>query len=204
MLISDDFCRKVLSVRKKEGLTIAEVASRFCVGVASVTRWLKNPESQKTRNKPASKIDMAALARDVLAFPDAYQYERARRLGVSETLESHVECIDMQSQLSAFLDLLLEHILNPSAPTIDNLVAERFFSAIITRRDFWSDPPTFQRHAQLVVLVVPDNDAILIQQWTKPFFQPVIKNSSNAQNLSHRRFLYVFRYHIQSVRAHIT
>ena len=28
------FCRKVLSVRKKKGLTIAEVAARFVVGVA--------------------------------------------------------------------------------------------------------------------------------------------------------------------------
>ena len=83
MTYSSDFRRKVLSVRKKEGLTIAEVASRFCVGIATVTRWLKNPEPKTTRNKPATKIDMAALARDVLEHPDAYQYERARRFGVS-------------------------------------------------------------------------------------------------------------------------
>ena len=84
MTYSSDFRRKVLSVREKEGLTIAEVASRFCVGVASVTRWLKNTEPKKTHDKPATRIDMAALARDVLEHPDAYQYERARRLGGSE------------------------------------------------------------------------------------------------------------------------
>lgn len=84
MTYSSDFRRKVLSVREKEGLTIAQVAARFCVGVASVTRWVKNPDPKLTRNKPATKIDMTALARDVQDYPDAYQYERARRLGVSE------------------------------------------------------------------------------------------------------------------------
>jgi len=84
MTYSIDFRRKVLSVREKEGLTIAEVADRFCVGIASVVRWIKNPEPQRTRNKPATKIDRIALARDVREHPDAYQAERARRLGVSE------------------------------------------------------------------------------------------------------------------------
>jgi len=83
MTYSSDFRRKVLSVREKEGLTIAQVAARFCVGIASVTRWIKSPDPQLTRNKPATKIDMIALARDVEEYPDAYQYERARRFGVS-------------------------------------------------------------------------------------------------------------------------
>lgn len=78
------FRRKVLSVREQEGLTIAQAAARFGVGIASVTRWIKNPIPKETRNKPATKIDMAALARDVREYPDAYQAERARRLGVSE------------------------------------------------------------------------------------------------------------------------
>ena len=89
MTYSSDFRRKVLSVREKEDLTIAQVAKRFCVGVASVTRWIKTPDPKLTRNKPATKIDMQALARDVLDYPDAYQYERARRLGVSEKGVGH-------------------------------------------------------------------------------------------------------------------
>lgn len=84
MTYPSSFRRKVLSVRSNEGLTIAEVAARFCVGIASVTRWIKNPDPKLTRNKPATKIDMDALAKDVKTHPDAYQYERAARLGVSE------------------------------------------------------------------------------------------------------------------------
>ena len=77
------FRRKVLSVREKENLTIAQVAQRFCVGVASVMRWIKTPDPGTTRNKPATRIDMEMLAQDVKDHPDAYQYERAKRLGVS-------------------------------------------------------------------------------------------------------------------------
>jgi len=83
MTYSLDFRRKVLSIRKQEGLTIAEAAKRFGVGQASVVRWLKQPEPQTTRHKPATKIDLEALARDVERYPEAYQYERAQRLGVS-------------------------------------------------------------------------------------------------------------------------
>jgi len=89
MTYSYDFRRKVLDVRKKEGLTIAQVALRFCVGVASVTRWIKTPEPKTSRNKPATKIDMDALAQDIINYPDAYQYERARRLGVSQKGINH-------------------------------------------------------------------------------------------------------------------
>jgi transposase len=77
------FRRKVLSVREKENLSIAQVAQRFGVGVASVMRWIKTPDPKTTRNKPATKIDMKMLAQDVKHYPDAYQYERAKRLGVS-------------------------------------------------------------------------------------------------------------------------
>jgi len=76
MTYSIDFRRKVLSVREKDRLTISEVAARFCVGVASVVRWLKQPEPKRTRNKPATKIDMDALARDVVEHPDAYASHR--------------------------------------------------------------------------------------------------------------------------------
>jgi len=84
MTYSIDYRRKVLSLREKEDLTIAEVAERFCVGIATVVRWLKRVEPQRTRVKPATKIDRIALARDVREYPDAYQSERAKRLGVSE------------------------------------------------------------------------------------------------------------------------
>ncbi|WP_430232833.1 IS630 transposase-related protein, partial [Nitrosomonas communis] len=83
MAYSLDFRRKVLSVRKKEGLTIAEVAARFDVGVASVTRWVKNIH-RKPQGFRQRKIDLEVLRQDVRDYPDAYQYERAKRLGVAQ------------------------------------------------------------------------------------------------------------------------
>ena len=83
MTYSLDFRCKVLSVREKDGLTISEVANRFNVGISSVVRWIRRTDPMTTRNKPATKIDMEALKQDVIDYPDAYQYERATRLGVT-------------------------------------------------------------------------------------------------------------------------
>jgi transposase len=84
MTYSIDFRLKVLSVRAAENLTISEVSTRFGVGIATVVRWIKRVEPYRTRIKPATKIDRILLAEDVRIFPDAYQAERAKRLGVSE------------------------------------------------------------------------------------------------------------------------
>jgi hypothetical protein len=65
------------------------VAERFCLGLASVARWIKTPDPKTTRNKPASKIDMDILAQDVKNYPDAYQYERDKRLGISKQGINH-------------------------------------------------------------------------------------------------------------------
>ena len=83
MTYSLDLRKKVLLVKAREKLTFAEVAKRFDVGLASVVRWCGNIMPQKTHNKPATKIDREALQKDIVTYPDAYQYERAQRLGVS-------------------------------------------------------------------------------------------------------------------------
>jgi transposase len=83
MAYSYDFRCKVLSVREKEGLTIAEVADRFGVGVASVVRWIKDIHRKKQGFRKR-KIDRDVLRQDVLDYPDAYQYERAARLRVTQ------------------------------------------------------------------------------------------------------------------------
>ena len=83
MTYSLDMRKQVLKIRREEGLSMAEVAERFGVGVASVMRWSKNIECVKKRNR-SSKIDKEALKQDVEQYPDAYQFERATRLGVSE------------------------------------------------------------------------------------------------------------------------
>ncbi len=72
--------------RHKNGtgpLTFAETAERFSVGIASVTRWAKTPEPKSTREGRPRKIDLEKLAQDVRDDPDAYQYERAARFGVT-------------------------------------------------------------------------------------------------------------------------
>jgi transposase len=85
MAYSKDFRKKVQSIRDERGLSLLAAAALFGVGASSVQRWLEKPEACKTRNKPATKIDMEALARDVEERPDDFQYERAARLGVSES-----------------------------------------------------------------------------------------------------------------------
>jgi transposase len=77
------FREKVLEIREKEKLTLKETSKRFYVGTATVSRWLVRIEPRLKRNKPATKIDMEQLKKDIQENPDAYQRERAVRLGVS-------------------------------------------------------------------------------------------------------------------------
>jgi transposase len=84
MTYSLDFRKKVLAIKEQEGLTGKETAVRFGIGEASITRWNNCLEARSTRNKPATKLDMEALERDIKENPDAYQYERAARLGVCQ------------------------------------------------------------------------------------------------------------------------
>ncbi|WPD24320.1 MAG: IS630 transposase-related protein [Candidatus Electrothrix scaldis] len=84
MTYSIDFRRKVLETQEKENLSIEQVALRFHVSKSSVARWIKRLEPCKNRNKPAVKINMKRLAQDVERYPDAFQYERAKRFGCSQ------------------------------------------------------------------------------------------------------------------------
>ena len=84
MTYSNDFRRKALAIRDQEHLSFEETAERFGVDKSSVFRWSKRLEAKRTRQKAASKIDMEALKQDVEHYPDAYQYERAERLGASQ------------------------------------------------------------------------------------------------------------------------
>lgn len=82
MSYSIDFRRKVLSVRKKEKLTISEVATRFNIGIATVVRWIKRLEKKSYKREAPSKIDLNLLAKDIEKYPDAYHSERAERFNV--------------------------------------------------------------------------------------------------------------------------
>ena len=83
MTYSLDFRCKVLDVRERDRLTIAQVAERFAVGKASVMRWLKRIE-RKPSGFRQRKLDLEGLKQDLRDYPDAYQRERATRLGVTQ------------------------------------------------------------------------------------------------------------------------
>ena len=77
------FRRHVLAFREKEGLTFEQTAQRFNVGIASLTRWSKDLEP-KVYVRVKRKLCLKKLSEDVERYPDAYQSERAVRLGVCQ------------------------------------------------------------------------------------------------------------------------
>ena len=83
MTYSLDFRRKIFKIKSDRHLTFLETSELFDISMATLFRWAKKLEPNTTRNKPATKIDMEALKQDIETYPDAYQFERAKRLGVS-------------------------------------------------------------------------------------------------------------------------
>ena len=81
--------RKVLKIREEDKLSMAKVAKRFGVDKASVMRWSKELKPKQKRNKPATKINMKSLARDVEMYPDSYLKERAEKFNVSHNCIWH-------------------------------------------------------------------------------------------------------------------
>ena len=83
------FRKKVLAYRKKHNATIKDTAEYFKIGTASVIRWVHKKEPAKSRNKPPLKIKDETLLEDVRKYPDAFMYERAKRLKVSPSGIGH-------------------------------------------------------------------------------------------------------------------
>lgn len=84
MCYSLDFRKRVFAVKKNENLTFSATSKRFHVPLNTLFRWQRRLEPKTTRQKPALKIDMDALRRDVQKRPDRFQYERARDFGVTQ------------------------------------------------------------------------------------------------------------------------
>ena len=85
MRYSVQFRKKVLSVKEQEGLSFTSISKKFHIGRNTVFSWTKKLQPQKHRDKKAIKIDPDKLTQDVIEYSDAYQYERAERLGVSRS-----------------------------------------------------------------------------------------------------------------------
>ena len=84
MTYSLQFRQKVFTTKEKFHLTFEQTSQRFDVPIRTLFRWQRNMTPCMTRDKPATRLDMAQLAKDVELAPDAYQWERAKRLGVAE------------------------------------------------------------------------------------------------------------------------
>jgi transposase len=85
MAYSLDFRKQVFKVKQKEKLTFQEASDRFGITIRTLFRWSNRLEPKTKRDKPATKVDMNKLEKDVKKHPDAYQYERAERFGVSQS-----------------------------------------------------------------------------------------------------------------------
>lgn len=83
MSYSLDFRKKVLEIRIKYDLSDNEVGSRFGISGRTVWNWRNKGISKKTGISKPYKLDLEALCLDVDKYPDAYNYERGKRLGVS-------------------------------------------------------------------------------------------------------------------------
>ena len=79
------FRQQVFAVKDKYKLTYEQASERFDISIRTLFRWQNKLEPCLTRNKPATKIDMEALKKDVEQHPDDYQWERAKRFNVSQS-----------------------------------------------------------------------------------------------------------------------
>ena len=85
MTYSVHFRKKVLSVKEKDGLSLAAVSKKFSISKNTVFLWTKNITPKMYRKKRPTKINTEKLKEDIAQYSDAYQYERAERLGVSQS-----------------------------------------------------------------------------------------------------------------------
>ena len=84
MAYSLDFRRRVFAYKEKHHLTFEQTSEHFGVNIASLFRWQNKLEPCQKRDKPATKVNMVLLKRDIEQFPDDYQWERAKRLKVTQ------------------------------------------------------------------------------------------------------------------------
>lgn len=73
------FREKVLKVKEKDNLSFEQVGKRFDVHPRTIQRWAVRIMPITKRNKPAVKINMEMLSKDVKENPDSYQFERAKK-----------------------------------------------------------------------------------------------------------------------------
>jgi transposase len=81
-MYSLQFINKILKQRSK--LSIQKLAKKYELSTRTIQNWIQGKLPKGKRNRPNIKLDINLLIEDVANYPDAYQYERAKRLRVSE------------------------------------------------------------------------------------------------------------------------
>ena len=76
MTYSLDYRQQVLK-SLENGMSFAEAAIFYDISPTNIQKWKKRLHSKTTRDIKPYKIEDAALAQDVKAHPDDYDYERA-------------------------------------------------------------------------------------------------------------------------------
>lgn len=82
-MYSIHFINKVL--KQREFLSIQKLAEKYSISTRTIQNWQQGKLPKGKRNKPNLKLNKDLLLDDIKQYPDAYQYERAKRLGVSES-----------------------------------------------------------------------------------------------------------------------
>ena len=77
--------RKILSIKKKEGLSFAKVGERFGMSPNTVYKWTKRIKPKVRRERKSKKVKIGVLMEEVMKNPDLYQYERAKKFKVSQS-----------------------------------------------------------------------------------------------------------------------
>ena len=76
------FIKKVL--RQRESMSIRKTATKYNISTRTIQNWEQGKLPAGKRQKPNRKLDKSLLLKDIKQYPDAYQYERAQRLDVSQ------------------------------------------------------------------------------------------------------------------------
>ena len=84
MTYSIDYRKQVLS-SINNGMTVREAAAFYELSTSTIHSWKLTLAPKSGRHKAPTKIPDDALLNDVKEYPDAYHYERARRLNCSKT-----------------------------------------------------------------------------------------------------------------------
>ena len=65
MTYSLDFRRKVFAYKEKHQLTFEQTSKHFEINIATLFRWKNKIAPCVSRNKPATKVDIERLKKDV-------------------------------------------------------------------------------------------------------------------------------------------